>query len=294
MRKWIHEFFHVSKDGKVREKALLGRATLTIITVLLCLAALTFTAYAYFSCNVTSGPLAVRAASFEMEITVQSADGSVSTTTVDNKLHTVTLDAGKEYTVTISPATSSTAKTGYIVITANGCNETYHTQQLGLDASVTGGETRSITFRLQISAPTQVQLQANWGTSSYYDDYVENGDQEALYITQNEQLTMTVNGVTNQLVNTDPINTEPTEPAPTENSTEPSTEPTTDNNTAPSAEPTTDDNTEPSTEPADDADKPTVVPSETSGAEEQGTSEPTIPATQESTEPQTEPTAETG
>ena len=281
MRKWFHERFHISEDGKVREKALLSRAALTITTVVLCLVVLTFTAYAYFSCSVTSGSLTVRTASFDTQVTIQSADGTVSITTEDNMIHTARLEAGKDYVVTLTPATGSTARTGYVVITATGCNETYHTQQLGTDNSVTTGNTPAITFQLKVTAATELQLEAHWGTSSYYNDFVEHGDQEPLYITQNETLTMTVNGVTELLTNSDP-STDPTEPSNTPtDTTQPNSEPTTE----PAVEPTTEPAVEPTTEPAVE---PTTVPT----TEPMDGSEPTEQpqATEETTvPPQTEP-----
>ena len=55
MRKLYNEFFYIPKHGKVREKVMLTRLTMTITIVIMCLAAMSITAYAYFSYNITSG-----------------------------------------------------------------------------------------------------------------------------------------------------------------------------------------------------------------------------------------------
>ena len=56
MRKIYEEFFHVPKHGKIRENVILSRITLAVFIIVACLAAMSISAYAYFSHNVTSAP----------------------------------------------------------------------------------------------------------------------------------------------------------------------------------------------------------------------------------------------
>lgn len=213
MRKLFNEFFYIPQHGKVREKVMMTRLVSTIAIVIMCLAAMSITAYAYFSYNITSGSNIIKAAHFETKVSIQITDENgeavdINPITSNYQTHKVTLNAGELYTITVTPTENSTATTGFIVVTADGCDKTYHTQQLGIDESVADGKTPSITFKLLITDTTEVKFLAHWGTSSYYDDYKNKGDSEELYITQNEEVKMLVNGfeepnVTKEDVSTD-------------------------------------------------------------------------------------------
>mgnify|MGYP003302129927 CR=1 FL=1 len=213
MRKLFNEFFYIPQHGKVREKVMMTRLGSTIAIVIMCLAAMSITAYAYFSYNITSGSNIIKAAHFETKVSIQITDENgeavdINPITSNYQTHKVTLNAGELYTITVTPTENSTATTGFIVVTADGCDKTYHTQQLGIDESVADGKTPSITFKLLITDTTEVKFLAHWGTSSYYDDYKNKGDSEELYITQNEEVKMIVNGfeepnVTKEDVSTD-------------------------------------------------------------------------------------------
>ena len=93
MRELYNEFFYIPKHGKIREKVMLTRIVSTIAIVIMCLAAMSITAYAYFSYNITSGSNTIKAASFYTDVTVQitDADGNavenskITPITSDNK-----------------------------------------------------------------------------------------------------------------------------------------------------------------------------------------------------------------
>ena len=202
MRKLYNEFFHIPKHGKIREKVMIARIAVTIMIVLACLVAMSFSAYAYFSYDIASDANVIKAAHFETKVSIQITDENGKTIdikpiTSNYQSHKVDLDAGTLYTVTITPTEKSTAKTGFVVVTATGCTDTYHTQQLGVDTNTSEGETKFISFELLLTDKTTVYFLAHWGTSSYYDAYKNKGDNEKLYITQGEQIKMVVNGKKN-------------------------------------------------------------------------------------------------
>lgn len=199
MRKLYNEFFNVSKHGKISEKAMLTRVVTTITVVVMCLIAMSVTAYAYFSYNITSDSHVIKAAHFETDITVTYKDAQETVIeqkpiTSNYQNHRIALEAGKTYLIEIKTTDRTTAKTGFVVISANGCADTYHTQQLGVDTGAPGGETETITFSLAVTASTEVYFKAHWGTSSYYDEYKLNGSADELYITQGKEITMTIPG----------------------------------------------------------------------------------------------------
>lgn len=241
MKKLYNEFFYVPKYGKVKEKVMLIRTAMTVIIMVVCLFAMSFTAYAYFSHDVTSGSNIIKAAHFEALITIN--DGAVELTK-DGKYQVAALEKDKTYTVTLAaPTAPGSAKTGFCVITYEGGQTIYHTQQLGVDESVDGGKTPSITFKLAVSENAKVYFLSHWGTSSYYDQYQANATNETLYVRNNETVIITVvdstNGVNDSMVENDvasgdttsqetaPEETGPEEIAPEETAPEETDEPST-------------------------------------------------------------------
>lgn len=200
MRKLFNEFFYIPQHGKVREKVMLTRLASLITIVIFCLAAMSITAYAYFSYNVTSGSNIIRSATFKTEVQVQITDSNgkavdtVKPITSDYKSFKIEgLTVGETYTISVAPIKDEkAAKTGFVIVTADNCPDTYYTQQLGKDEKVEGGETDKLSFGIMITDSTTVYLRAHWGTSSYYDEFQNKA--EELYITQNEVVKLIVNG----------------------------------------------------------------------------------------------------
>ena len=185
MKRFCNAFFHMPKCGKVREEVMLIRVATTVFIMIACLAAMGISAYAYFSCDITSGPNIIKGANFEAGVSIQIADATsepVEITRVGT-VQSATLYAGKNYSVRLEKA--GTAKTGFCVISATGCNTgKYHTQQLGKDIA-TEEEKTVITFTLTVTDTTKVSFRSHWGTSTYYADYVSTGESNSLYIVDN-------------------------------------------------------------------------------------------------------------
>ena len=205
MRKLYNEFFYIPKYGKIREKVMLARVAMTVVIMVVCLAAMSITAYAYFSYNVTSGSNIIRSATFKTEVQVQITDSNgkavdtVKPITSDYKSFKIEgLTVGETYTISVAPIKDEkAAKTGFVIVTADNCPDTYYTQQLGKDENVEGGETNKLSFEIMITDSTTVYLRAHWGTSSYYDEFQNKA--EELYITQNEVIKLVVNGFVNRM-----------------------------------------------------------------------------------------------
>ena len=201
MRKLFNEFFYIPKHEKVREKVMLTRLVSTITVIVLCMAAMSFTAYAYFSYNITSGYNIIRSANFKTKVQVQifdldgnAVESNINPITSDYKSFKIEgLTVGETYTVNISPVKDEkSAKTGFIILTADNCPDTYYSQQLGKDEKVDAGETNKLSFKIIITDSTTVYLKAHWGTSSYYADFKNKAKE--LYITQDETVKLIVNG----------------------------------------------------------------------------------------------------
>lgn len=291
MRKFYRDFFYIPKYGKVQEKVMLTRVTMTVAIVIMCLAAMGFTAYAYFSCDVTSGFNTIQAANFASKI-VQITDKNGQTVEVKktNNTYTAELKANEEYSIVLEHADSSTAKTGFVVITADNCSNKYHTQQIGRDST---GKSEILTFQLVPSADTTVTFRSHWGTSSMYPEFVETGKRSNLYIVNNGHVALFIMEEQQEEPSTeDPVVTPPvsTEPPATQSTTPPSTTepPATQSTTPPSTTepPTTQGATSPE-QPIPSGTPETSEPAST--PESSGTQEPSSPVT---TEPATSEPAE--
>ena len=291
MRKFYRDFFYIPKYGKVQEKVMLTRVTMTVAIVIMCLAAMGFTAYAYFSCDVTSGFNTIQAANFASKIVqITDKNGQAVEVKKTNNTYTAELKANEEYSIVLEHADSSTAKTGFVVITADNCSNKYHTQQIGRDST---GKSETLTFQLVPSADTTVTFRSHWGTSSMYPEFVETGKRSNLYIVNNGHVALFIMEEQQEEPSTeDPVVTPPvsTQPPATQSTTPPSTTqpPATQSTTPPSTTepPTTQGATSPE-QPIPSGTPETSEPAST--PESSGTQEPYSPVT---TEPATSEPAE--
>ncbi len=284
MRKWYNEFFYIPRHGKIREKAMLTRVVTTVGVVMMCLAAMSITAYAYFSHSVTSGANLMQTANFETNVSIQMIEPHTETVdieSVDGRTQQAKLYAGNTYQVTIEKA--GTANTGFCVITASDCAvENYHTQQLGEDVhSDTQGQD-TITFTLTVTDTTVVQFYAHWGTSSSYG-YVGDADHDHdRYILDGEEVAFSINSTATQ----PPEDQTPDDQGNTDGETE-STPPAAENNAPPTDETTPSDTTN-QTEPTDTT-EPTT-PETSAPTEQTEPVDPAQPASTEETQPAEQPT----
>ena len=289
MRKLYNEFFYIPKHGKIREKVMLTRIAMTITIMVICLAAMSLTAYAYFLHNVTSGSNTIKAASFYTDVTVQivAEDGTavdtITTNTSDHKSHSAELSANKTYTITLKHNDRSTAQTGFVIVTAEGCETKYHTQQLGRDGD---GNTYTITFKLTPGANTVVTFRSHWGTSTYYGYAGDSDNNIEEYILDGEDIELVISGSKPNKVSSQ---SEDTTDKSEESTIPPSTNTTTGTET-PSTQ-TSESTTTPSTETSTPVE--TTPPETTGESESTNTTEPssttTEPATQTTEPAATEP-----
>lgn len=186
MRNFYRKYFYIPKHGKIKDNVMLIRTVATAVTMILCLAVMSFTAYAYFSCNVTSGYNRIQAANFDADVSINIIEKATQNPVDVKKVKstcTAELEAGTTYSVTLSYG-KSTSTTGFCVITAKNCLYTYHTQQLWKTPGE--GKMDSITFSLTVSKTTTVEIGSHWGTSS------RNGTNDEWYICHGETVNIDI------------------------------------------------------------------------------------------------------
>lgn len=233
MRKLYEKFFYIPKHGKMRDNVMLVRSAFTLAIMVVCLIAMSVTAYAYFSANVTSGANMIKAANFDVNISVTDSNTKANVdipATVSGRETVLDFKTPGTYTVTLAKAGS--ADTGFCIITANGIE--YITQQIGVDVSAPNQYRGSVVFELQVIGSGTLKIVSHWGTSSNYNKNINliecieigepvNGvsvdgteniseDKSENTITQSENIAVPDNTVTNESVTTEQSNiTEPTE-----------------------------------------------------------------------------------
>lgn len=244
MRKLYEKFFYIPKHGKVRDNVMIVRSAFTLAIMVVCLIAMSVTAYAYFSANVTSGANIIKAANFDVNISVTDSNTKANVdipTTVVGRETVLDFKTPGTYTVTLAKAGS--ADTGFCIVSIGSTK--YHTQQLGIDINANNAKRDSVSFCLKINeANTKVTIESHWGTSSHYGydikesnnlyimsdplkvieigepvngasvDGTENisEDKSENTITQSENIAVPDNTVTNEPATTEQSNiTEPTE-----------------------------------------------------------------------------------
>ncbi len=203
MKKLIKEYLCTTKYEKIRDNTMLFRTVATVTVMLLCLILMSVSALAFFTSDLNLNPniATIKAANFETNLSVQITDSqgnpvNISTVTSDYKQHQAYLEAWNEYTVIITKNSLSTAKTGFIVVYSNDSDEVFHTQQLGVDANVLGGETNKIVFKITVTDSTNVIFMSHWGTSSYYAAFNDKSSYYYIANGTNDNILMVVNGIT--------------------------------------------------------------------------------------------------
>ena len=149
--------------------------SLSVVAIILCLAALCGATYALFSRQVETKNNVVKTAVYKLDfslgngVTTRLQYGPVGEQGITEKSYPFPA-SGSPYTLTISYPVDipNNANTGYVMITVNdGCGEeTYHTAQINK-------QTGTYTVTFNVSADTSITVAPNWGTAANHD--IENG-----------------------------------------------------------------------------------------------------------------------
>ena len=196
MKSFYDEYFRIPKegDGKITDKVMLVKVAQIVVTMIVCLIAMSLSAYAYFSHNVTSGVNIIQSADFGLNVSVKD---STNTEVPIGEDGLYVLGNG-EYTVTLEKKGTASTGFGVIEVTVGGNTTKYHTQQLGV-----GGVPDStavpatLEFKLNLSAlpadeTATIKITPHWGTSIYYQP--ENISDRPLYISNNETVIVAPTG----------------------------------------------------------------------------------------------------
>ena len=165
----IKSFFDTEKEEKISEKTLVSRITASVIIIVVCLIAMSISAYAYFSCDVSSQKETIRSASYELIVTPPSDMKSADVYVLENE------SAGdKEYIFTLSTVGStSTASVGYCKIVVKNeikanDSQIFYTEPIWLveDLSKERVDTREVKIIIPSGKTVYVSFVSEWGSCS--------------------------------------------------------------------------------------------------------------------------------
>lgn len=198
MRNVYNHYWKIPKNRKISEKTLLTRVAATVVSIVLSLVAMSATAYAYFSYDLTSTSV-ITAAKYETDLVVTdtTTNAQVPFTTPSAGVKRVDFNkSNTEYTIKLSH--TGTTQTGFCIIKAENCDNIYVTRQLGVDLLRSASTSGEITFRISVSSPTTIDFISNWGTSTSYPEYNSGNQGNVHFITDdNVLIDMPINVVVN-------------------------------------------------------------------------------------------------
>lgn len=171
--------FFDCKDEKITEKAFSQSLIISVVSILLCIVALSSVTYAWFTGETTSGSNTLMSGSFDVKITVSKLEDGVASA---NAIEAESNNEGK-YTYKLLPGTyeislalteDSTVK-GHCVVTIG--IDTQRTDAI-IGANTANVENAAMTdpfkFKITVTAETTVFLEPRWGVVVNADiDYDE-------------------------------------------------------------------------------------------------------------------------
>lgn len=171
MKKIYKELFFVPQEGKISEKAFLVRISMSVAVILLSLAAMSFTAYAYFSHTATAQIAMIQSASWNIEVVspegVTQAEGCyiIEKESTPKTYEFIIRKSEKEATATIGYARID-VKTD---VDNFSNTQTFYTQCLGkvlVEGQMSYVSERVVKVTVPAGNKMIMQFVGEWGTCS--------------------------------------------------------------------------------------------------------------------------------
>ena len=169
MRSIYSEYFEVPKEGKITEKVMMTRVITTVIFTVMCLVAMSVTAYAYFSHESQSSSYIIQAATWKLDVSAESdvvEENGVYT--LDNRYN----NENRIFKFTVKKTVDSTATIGYAKLEVNTDPtnsesewQKFYSQEMG-QILPNGGEvwTREVQILVPKGGIAVVKVIPSWGS----------------------------------------------------------------------------------------------------------------------------------
>ncbi len=172
-------------DGKVTDKVLTYNIAAAVIGMILCLASLTATTWAWFGDSISSTQNTVKSGAYNIDIAVSEKVSESSFSQVlpsvdaEGKVY-YELEAAKTYKIEL--AGNGTVSTGYAVLKCE--DKTLYTEQIFTSAS--DKTPKQISFTVDTNDATRLYISSCWGTYSGVPDMTDGGDYDLLSAIQSD------------------------------------------------------------------------------------------------------------
>lgn len=143
--------YGTAERGRVTDAAMTRAIAASVIGIMLCMACLIGTTWAWYSASLTSGENEITVANFAVDVTITPQNGEDTATPIQATDGTYTLTGGN-YTVKLSVNSSTgSATTGFCQVLANGTP--YYT----------GDFNSEFTFTIKVEGSADVKFTPMWG-----------------------------------------------------------------------------------------------------------------------------------
>lgn len=166
LKRLYNDFFYIPKHGNIAEKVFVTRIIVSVTVIVVCLAAMTFSAYAYFTSTVTSSRNTIAAADYSVEITPPEGMEKAEVYTLDNTQNS----EDKVFAFEIKRSAEATASVGYCkidVMTDTGTVQEYFTKPIG-DCMENGvfvtDKARTVYILVKANRSATVEFLPCWGS----------------------------------------------------------------------------------------------------------------------------------
>ena len=165
MRKIYQKYFEIPEENKgiMGEHVFFARLAVSIVCIVLCMGAMGFSAYAYFTASVSSNMNQIQAANFDLEVQIEAQTGTSSASYESEG--TYKLQAGSIYKFKL--VKHGNASTGYCQIVvmkdATTEGESVSTRQFG-KSKLEESPVDIRTIQIEVEEETIVKFVPCWGT----------------------------------------------------------------------------------------------------------------------------------
>lgn len=144
--------YGTAERGRVTDAAMTRAIAASVIGIMLCMACLIGTTWAWYSASLTSGENEITVANFAVDVTITPQNGEDTATPIQATEGTYTLTGGT-YTVKLSVNSSTgSATTGFCQVLAYGTPYYY-----------TGNFNSEFTFTINVEGNVSVKFTPMWG-----------------------------------------------------------------------------------------------------------------------------------
>ncbi len=175
MREFFRYCFLKSDSRKNSERAVMAKIAVGIIGIIACLGAMSITAVAFFSFNISSNSNIIKSASYTLDITPPESMAVSDSYLLDNS----TGDTEKKFTFKISVSAEATASVGFCEInvkTDTDAVQTFYTKPIWTNTDAQYPErlnSRMVEITVMPYKTATVSFISQWGSCAFEDLVVD-------------------------------------------------------------------------------------------------------------------------